>query len=166
MTCLFSCLRRSSARRQSLTLNSCWLRSQSHLSEERRFKKPNLETEVKDGQEMKENLYFQEHPRLVQHTGKPHSRPTLHTKSVCTDIFISPQDIVVMLVKCKPRPVQHMPFSLIWHYVNPCKGLCSLCYSKQSVGVVDKEMQSGSPLTPGSLCKQYGELLGTLLITL
>lgn len=44
--------------------------------------------------------------------------------------------------------------------------LYSLCYSKLSVGAVDKEMQSGSPLTPGSLCKQYGELLGTLLITL
>lgn len=42
----------------------------------------------------------------------------------------------------------------------------SLCYSKLSVGAVDKEMQSGSPLTPGSLCKQYGEMLGTLLITL
>lgn len=53
MTCLFSCLRHSSAHRQSLTLNSCWLRSQSQLNEERRFKKPNLETEVKDGQEMK-----------------------------------------------------------------------------------------------------------------
>ncbi len=42
----------------------------------------------------------------------------------------------------------------------------SLCYSKLSMGAVDKEMQSRSPLTPGSLCKQYGELLGTLLITL
>lgn len=44
--------------------------------------------------------------------------------------------------------------------------LYSLCYSKLSMGAVDKEMQSRSPLTPGSLCKQYGELLGTLLITL
>lgn len=41
-----------------------------------------------------------------------------------------------------------------------------LCHSELSKEAVDKEMQSGSPLTPGSLCKQYGELLGTLLITL
>lgn len=72
-----------------------------------------------------------------------------------------------MLVKSKPRPVKHIPVSLMGNYVNPCKGpLDSLCYSKLSEGAVDKEMQSGSPLTPGSLCKQYGELLGTLLITL
>lgn len=47
------------------------------------IKKPKLETEVKDRQEMKKNLYFHEHSRLVQHTGKPHSRPTLYTKSAC-----------------------------------------------------------------------------------
>lgn len=118
---------------------------------------------------MKEKLYFQEHPRLVSlstHTQTTQQCNFAHKECVCADISISPQDIVVMLVKCTPRPVKPIPFSLIWHYVNPCKGLCSLCYSKQSVGVVDKEMQSGSPLTPGSLCKQYGELLGTLLITL
>lgn len=72
-----------------------------------------------------------------------------------------------MLVKSKPRPVKHIPLSLIGGHVNPCKGLlCSPCYSKPAVGADDKEMQSGSPLTPGSLCQQNGELLGTLLITL
>lgn len=82
----------------------------------------------------KENLYFVNVLQwfLFHHTGRPHSNPALHTKRavcvcVCTDIFISPQDIVVMLVKSKPRPVKHILFSLIGNYVNPCKGLSTVC---------------------------------------
>lgn len=106
---------------------------------------------------------------LYQHTVRPHSNPALtHTeRCVCAHIFMPPKDIVVMLVKSKPCPVKTHPFRSNRELCKPMqRPLYSLCYSKLSMWAVDKEMQSGSPLTPGSLCKQYRELLGTLLITL
>lgn len=66
---------------------------------------------------------------LFHHMGRPHSNPALtHKESgVCAYIFIQPQDIVVMLVKSKPRPVKYNPFSLIENCENPCKGLPTVC---------------------------------------
>lgn len=87
-------------------------------------------------------------------------------RAVYAPIFIPPQDIVVMLVKCEPCPSTQPILCNTELCKRMQRGFLSQCYSKLSMWAVDKEMQSGSPLTPGSLCKQYMKLLGTLLITL
>lgn len=69
-----------------------------------------------------DNLYF-------LNRGRPYNNHALkHNKSgVYAHIFIPPQDIVIMLVKSKPHPVKHIPFSPTGNYVNPCKGLSTVC---------------------------------------
>lgn len=66
---------------------------------------------------------------LFHHRAGPQTNPALSHKESgkCTHNFIPPKDIVVMLVKAKPHPVKHIPFSVIENYVNPCKGLSTVC---------------------------------------
>lgn len=86
---------------------------------------------------IKGNLYFCEHPPVVSFPSQTGHTATLlctqRERCVCADIFISPQDIVVMLVKCKPRQS-----NTVLSNRTLCKPmqrpLCSLCYSKLSVG--------------------------------
>lgn len=118
-----------------------------------------------------ENLYFLNILQwfLLHHTGRPHSNLTLHTKrAVCVHRhFHITSGHCCNASQIPASPSKTHPILSNRELCKPMqRPLSSLCYSKLSVGAVDKEMQSGSPLTPGSLCKQYGELLGTLLITL
>lgn len=106
---------------------------------------------------------------LLHRTGRPHSNQTFHTKRV---VCVHPHFHIISGQCCNASQIPASPSQT--HPILSNRELCkpmqrplsSLRYSKPSVEAVDKEMQSGSPLTPGSLCKQYGELLGTLLITL
>lgn len=74
---------------------------------------------------------FYKHPTVVslpthnQTTQKPWD--DTHSSSVRSHIFIPPQDIVIIVVKAKPRPVKHIPFFPIESYVNPCKSPSTVC---------------------------------------
>lgn len=119
-----------------------------------------------------ENLYILNIQQrfLFHHTARPHSSPALTHKE--GGVCVHPHFHTTSGHCCNASQIQASPSQT--HPILSNRELCkpmqrplySLCYSKLSMGAVDKEMQSGSPLTPGSLCKQYGELLGTLLITL
>lgn len=99
---------------------------------------------------------------------QPYRNPALNTKRlVCAPNFHATSGHCCHASQIQASPSQTHPMLSNEELCKPMqRPLYSLCYSKQSMAAVDKEMQSGSPLTPGSLCKQYGELLGTLLITL
>lgn len=123
---------------------------------------------------LRENVYFLKIQQwfLFHHTGRPHSSPALTHKEERCACTVHPHFHTTSGHCCNASQIQASPSQT--HPILSNRKLCkpmqrplySLCYSKPSMGAVDKEMQSGSPLTPGSLCKQYGELLGTLLITL
>lgn len=62
------------------------------------------------------------HRQTTQQPCSAHKESGVHT-----NIFIPPQDTVVMLVKSKPRPGKHILFSLTRNYVNSCKGPSTVC---------------------------------------